>query len=272
MKKFAYIIAAAALFVACSGNKQQNTDNTNEQQTAAQAFQEQQIKAGMSARLDSLTAAYMRVKPLPIFDTSQDGSFTLSEDEKKIIPGYLIDPAQIMDKLETLSLKYRAFTVLSNDAMIAKLYDMPDVYSEPIARLMAEINDPSLKFYMENEGKMERQKMMNEIYKIEEDAGRANYFWETAATALIEQLYIVGQNQDKLLSTFTDKDAEDITWHLSILVDAYKELSDYNPELKKLYGVLKPLEVINAITVDELRSQLNGIKAQVEQARATLFI
>ena len=114
--------------------------------------------------------------------------------------------------------------------------------------------------------------MMNEIYKIEEDAGRANYFWETAATALIEQLYIVGQNQDKLLSTFTDKDAEDITWHLSILVDAYKELSDYNPELKKLYGVLKPLEVINAITVDELRSQLNGIKAQVEQARATLFI
>ncbi len=272
MKKLTYIIAAAALFVACSGNKQQSADNTDEQQTAAQTFQEQQIMAGMSARLDSLTEAYMRVKPLPIFDKSQEGVITLSDEEKKILPAYLIDPEQIMDKLETLSLKYRAFSVMSTDAMIAKLYEMPDVYSEPIAKLMAEINDPALKFYMENDGKIDRQEMMNEIYKIEEEAGRANYFWETAATGLVEQLFIVGQNQDKFLSTFTDKDAEDITWHLSILIDAYKDLSEYNTELKKLYGVLKPLEALNAITVDEFRSQLNGIKTQVEQARATLFL
>ena len=270
MKKFAFILAAAALFAACSGNKQQASD-TNEP-APAESFQEQQIKAGMSARLDSLTAAYMRVKPLPMFDKSKEGVVALTAEEKKVAPDYLINPEEIMGKLESLSLKYRALTVMATDAMIAKLYEMPDVYSEPIARLMAEIDDPSLKFYMENEGKMERQEMMNEIYRIEEEAGRANYFWETAATSIIEQLYIVGQNQDKFLSTFTDKDAEDITWHLSILVDAYKDLSEYNMELKKLYNVLQPLEVLNAITVDELRGQLKQVKGQIDQARATLFL
>ena len=272
MKKFAFLFAAAALFAACSGNKQQNNADTTEPAAATESFQEQQIKAGMSARLDSLTEAYMRVKPFAMFDKSKEGVVALTADEKKVAPDYLMNPDQIMNTLESLSLKYRALVVLDTDAQVAKLYEMPDVYSEPVAKLMSEVNDPAIKFFMENDGKMERSEMMKQIYKIEEEAGRANYFWEASATGIIEQLYIIGQNQEKFLASFTDKDAEDITWHLSILVDAYEDLAEYNLELRKLYNVLLPLEALNAITVDEFRSQLNGIKAQVEQARAALFL
>lgn len=271
MKKFAFIVAAAALFAACSGNKQQNAEN-NEPAQAEESFQEQQIKAGMSARLDSLTECYMRVKPFAMFDKSKEGVVALTADEKKVAPDYLMNPDQIMNTLESLSLKYRALVVLDTDAQVAKLYEMPDVYTEPVAKLMGEVNDPAVKFFMENDGKMERSEMMKEIYKVEEEAGRANYFWEASATAIIEQLYIIGQNQEKFLASFTDKDAEDITWHLSILVDAYEDLAEYNLELRKLYNVLLPLEALNAITVDEFRSQLNGIKTQVEEARAALFL
>ena len=272
MKKIAFLFAAAALFAACSGNKQQTAENNEAPTETVESFQEQQIKAGMSARLDSLTEAYMRVKPFAMFDKSKEGVVALTADEKKVAPDYLMNPDQIMNTLESLSLKYRALVVLDTDAQVAKLYEMPDVYSEPVAKLMGEVNDPAIKYFMENDGKVDRQEMMKKIYKIEEEAGRANYFWEACATGIIEQLYIIGQNQDKFLASFTDKDAEDITWHLSILVDAYEDLAEYNLELRKLYNVLLPLEALNAITVDEFRSQLNGIKTQVEQARATLFL
>ena len=158
----------------------------------------------------------------------------------------------------------------NTDKTVADLYEMPDVYSEPVSKLTAEVNDPAVSYLYENG--FNSAEDMQKIYAIEEENGRANYFWEAAAVGIIEQLYILTKNEDMFLATFTDKDAEDITYRVSILVDLYEDLSDYNLELRKLYNVLLPLEVLNAITVDELRGQLDQIKAQVEQARATLFL
>lgn len=277
MKKIAFLFATAALLAACTANKpKQEETPVEEAQTAKHApkdlkesFEEQQIKAGMSVQLDSLAAAWARVGKSPLQVNIEQKSIVLSEDEKKVKPDYLMNPADIMDKLESLSLKYRAMVIMTTDKGVADLYEMPDVYSEPVSKLSAEVNDPAVKYFMETGSEKAE---ISEIYALEEQNGRANYFWEAAATGIIEQLYIMTKNQDMFLKNFTDKNAEDITYRIVLLIDAYEELADYNLELRKLYNVLLPLEVIDAITVDELRSQLDQVKSQVEQARATLFL
>lgn len=277
MKKIAFVFATAALLAACTGNKPQQETPAEEPAATTrvakdlnESFEEQQIKAGMSVQLDSLTACWLRLGKSPIQVNAEQKTVTLSEDQKKVKPDYLINPADIMDKLESLSLKYRAMVMMNMDKTISDLYEMPDVYSEPVSKLAAEVNDPAVTYFYETG--FNSPEDMQKIYAIEEENGRANYFWEAAAVGIIEQLYILTKNEDKFLATFTDKDAEDITYRVSILVDLYEDLSDYNLELRKLYNVLLPLEVLNAITVDELRGQLDQIKAQVEQARATLFL
>lgn len=279
MKKIAFVFATAALFAACTGNKPQEPAQTEGTEVATttrapkdvnESFEEQQIKAGMSVQLDSLTAAWLRLEKSPLRVSIEDRTATLSEDEKKVKPDYLINPADIVDKLESLSLKYRAMVVMGLDKTVSDLYEMPDVYSEPLSKLAAEVNDPGVSFIMEHGENSSED--LSKYYEIEEQNGRANYFWESAATAIIEQVYIITKNQDMFLKNFTDKDAEDITYRIVLLIDAYEELSDYNLELRKLYNVLLPLEAIDAISVDQLRDQLNQIKAQVEQARATLFL
>lgn len=279
MKKIAFVFATAALLAACTGNKPQEPAQTEETEVAAstrapkdlnESFEEQQIKAGMSVQLDSLTAAWLRLEKSPLRVSIEDKTVTLSDDEKKVKPDYLINPADIMDKLESLSLKYRAMVVMGLDKTVADLYEMPDTYSEPLSKLAAEVNDPGVSYVMEHGENSSED--LSKYYEIEEQNGRANYFWESAATAIVEQVYLMTKNQDMFLKNFTDKDAEDITYRIVLLIDAYEELSDYNLELRKLYNVLLPLEAIDAITVDQLRDQLNQIKAQVEQARATLFL
>lgn len=278
MKKIALLFATAAMLAACTANKPKQDETPVEEAQALtkrapkdlnESFEEKQIKAGMSVQLDSLAAAWVRVGKSPLQVNIEQKSVVLNDDEKKVKPDYLINPADIMDKLESLSLKYRAMVIMTTDKGVADLYEMPDVYSEPVSKLSAEVNDPAVKYFMETGSEKAE---ISEIYALEEQNGRANYFWEAAATGIIEQLYIITKNQEMFLKNFTDKDAEDITYRIILLIDAYEELSDYNLELRKLYNVLLPLEVLDAITVDELRSQLDQIKTQVEQARATLFL
>lgn len=274
MKKIAFVFATAALLAACTGNKPQTpaeepAATTRVAKEIPESFEEQQIKAGMSVQLDSLTAAWLRLGKSPIQVNLDKKSVTLSDDQKKVKPDYLTNPADIMDKLETLSLKYRAIAVMGIDKGVADVYEMPDVYSEPLSKISTEVNDPAMTYVMETG--MENSDMAK-VYEIEEQNGRANYFWESAAVGIVEQLYVLTKNQEMFLANFTDKDAEDITYRVSLLVDAYEDLSDYNLELRKLYNVLLPLEALNAITVDELRGQLDQIKAHVEQAHSTLFM
>ena len=272
MKKFSFaLIAAAAFIMASCGNKQKTEEVAND---STETFEEKQIKAGMNAQLDSLTNLWMQIKRREIFDVDPDNKIVISAEEKKVAPDYLYTPDKLKGKLETLSAKYRALVVFSIDQQVGTLYGMNDVWSSAIEKLGAEVNDPVMKLVQDGEINFDDENhiAVNEkVYKTEEEAGRANYFWETSATAIVEQTYLLSVNQDKLLAHLTDEDAEKLTFRIILLNDAYENLAEYNPQLMQLLSVLQPLSKLNAITVDQLREQLNESKEEIAQARKSLF-
>lgn len=272
MKKFSFaLIAAAAFIMASCGNKQKAEEVAND---STETFEEKQIKAGMNAQLDSLTNLWMQIKRREIFDVDPDDKIVISAEEKKVAPDYLYTPDKLKGKLETLSAKYRALVVFSIDQQIGTLYGMNDVWSSAIEKLGAEVNDPVMKLVQDGEINFDDENhiAVNEkVYKTEEEAGRANYFWETSAAAIVEQTYLLSVNQDKLLAHLTDEDAEKLTFRIILLNDAYENLAEYNPQLMQLLSVLQPLSKLNAITVDQLREQLNESKEEIAQARKSLF-
>lgn len=274
MKKFAFALAAVAAvaMVSCSGNKAQQNQENQEPAAIEETFEEQQIKAGMKVQLDSLTQCWLRLKPMSVVQSVKDGKVVLTDEEKKVKPSYLLDAPAVYPVLETLSQKYRALVMFDFDREIAKIYDMADTYKEPMEKITVDINDPAVKYLVDNIETKPYEEVMNEVYRMEEESGRANLFWECAATAIIEQLWILTNNQEKFLASFTDKDAEDITFHVAMLIESYAQLAEYNANLRKLYNVILPLDVIDAITVEQLRAQLTQVKNEVAQARATLLL
>lgn len=269
MKKFTFVLAAVAAmaFVSCGNQPKQPTAEEKAQQ---EAFEVAQIKAGMKARLDSC-ATLLANHPMNVVST-KDGKVALTAKEKAVKPDYLVDPAAVMPTLETLSQKYRVLCMMDIDKVIADMYGMADVYTEPMTKLVAEINDPAVAYVKDSAGVVEYGTLVNTVYKMESEAGRDNFFWAASTATLVEQLYVLGKNQDKLLATFTDDEVANLTFHISILVDGYEDLAGYDPELANLYKVVCPLEKINAISVAEFKSQLNEVMAEIEAARAQCLL
>lgn len=259
------------MMMAACGNKQKAAEATEADST--ETFEEQQIKAGMNVQLDSLTNLWLGMKRRGVFGVDKEGSVVLSEAEKKVAPDYLFTPDGLKDKMETLSAKYRALTVFYVDKQIGDAYGMTDVWTPAMKKLMSEINDPALEELAKApaEYNKEYEALNQKIYKMMEEEGRANFFWETAATSIVEQTYLISVNQEKLLAKLTDKDAEDLTYRIALLMDAYEELSQYNPQLMQLLTVLQPLEKLNAISVSQLRDQLNESKDAIANSRKMLF-
>ncbi|MCR4583465.1 MAG: hypothetical protein K5764_07935 [Prevotella sp.] len=273
MKKitFAIVAVAVAMMAAC-GNKQQAA-NTSADST--ETFEEQQIKAGMSVQLDSLASIWVSLKNRGVFNIDPDGKIKLTDAEKKVTPDYLITPDELEGKLETLSAKYRALIVFDIDRQLGLLYGMEDVWTPATKKLATEVNDPSLKLIDSGEIDVKSedyQATQKKIYETELENGRGNHYWECCATAIVEQTYLLSVNQEKLLAKLTDKDAEDLTYRIALLINAYEELSEINPQLMQLLTVLQPLGKLNAISVDQLREQLNESKEEVANSRNMLFI
>lgn len=266
MKKYLIVAAAALLLAACTGKKKAQDAPAEEAQLP---FEEVQIMKGMSVRLDSLTEQFARIKPFGIFTKTEDGAVALTEEEKMVKPDYLMNPAELADKLDNLSMKYRACAVYQDDQVVAKVYDMEDVYTAPLTKLLVEINDPSQKYAIEHANDANVKEV---VFKMAEESGRLGYIWQAAASGIIENLYILNQNQEKFLVSFTDEDAENVTFNVVCLVEAYAELAEIDPQFKNIYNVIMPLQVIDAITVDQLREQLNTLKPQIAEARKALFL
>ena len=183
-------------------------------------------------------------------------------------PDYLLN-ANIAEEATTLAEKYRALSALTVDKNIAKLYEMPiEDYDKAIGKLAADINDPSFKA-VEKTGDI--FKTTSELYDAMNENGRINYFWQLAAASLVEELYIVNQNSDKFLSTFNDEAAANVTFRIVLILDALNRLSQYDPEIKPVAEAVAPLDVLNATTVDELKSQLAEAKENIENARKALI-
>ena len=182
-------------------------------------------------------------------------------------PTYLLDAA-VADEATTLAEKYRVLSALNVDKRIAALYEMPvEDYDKAITKLAADIDDPSFKAIDDASSIFETSAA---LYDAMNENGRINYFWQIASAALVEQLYIVSQNKDKFLSSFTDENAANVTFRIILILDATNRLSQYDSEIQAVAAAMTPLEHLNATTVEELKAQMDDMKAEIEAARKAL--
>ncbi len=265
MKKLSVLAIAftAIVFAACGGKKSAQTE---ENADSLKSFEQQQIEASIKMHFDSIAAEISTLKQLPFLTEGDDG-IQLTKEEKQVKPDYLI-AASAADEATTLAEKYRILSALNVDRKIASLYEMPvEDYDKAISKLAADINDPSFKAIDDTNTLFETSET---LYKAMEENGRINYFWQIASAALIEQLYIINQNADKFLSNFNDEAADKISYRIVLILDAVNRLADYDSEIEPVAKALAPLEVLNATTVAELKTQLNDAKAEIAAARRAL--
>ncbi len=263
MKKLSILaIGFVAIALAACGGKKVEPANTAE---AEKSFEQEQIEASIKVHIDSIAAELGELKQLPFI---QDGStLQLTKEEKQVKPEYLLNPA-VADEATTLAEKYRILSALNVDKKLATLYEMPtDEYDKAIAKLSADINDPSFKVIENSDDIFQTT---TALYDAMNENGRINYFWQIASAALVEQLYTINQNADKFLSVFDDKAANNVTYRIVLILDAVKRLSEYDPEIKPVAEALSSLEVLNATTVDEMKTQMAEAKDKIEAARKAL--
>jgi hypothetical protein len=259
------IAFAVVLFAACGGNKSaQNTEGTD----SVKSFEQEQIEASIKMHFDSIASEVGKLKQFPFLQEGADGALKLTKAEKQVKPTFLLDPA-VAENATTLAEKYRILSALDIDRRVAKLYEMPtEDYDKAVSKLAADISDPSFKDLDDNASVSETSQA---LYDAMEKNGRINYFWQLAAASLVEQLYIVNQNSDKFLSIFDDESASNVTFRIVLILDALDRLSEYDPEIKPVAEALAPLDVLNAMTLDEMKAQLAQAKDKIEAARAALI-
>ena len=265
MKKLSVLAIAfvAIAFAACGGKKNvQNEEATD----SLKSFEQTQIEASIKMHFDSIASELATLKQLPFLQEG-NGGLALTKAEKQVKPDYLV-AASVADEATTLAEKYRTLAALNVDKKIATLYEMPtEDYDKAVAKLVADINDPSFKA-IEDAGTV--YETSTALYDAMNENGRINYFWQLAAAAMVEQLYVVSQNSDKFLSVFNDEAADKVTYRIILILDALNRLSSYDPEIKPVAEALAPLEVLNATTVDELKGQIAEAKDKITAARKAL--
>ena len=261
MKKFSLLVAAVAamVFASCGNKTAANQGNGD-----SVSFEQSQIEEKIMVELDSIIDQWHKLGPVDgIF---ANGKIQLSDDELKVKPNYLL-PASIADDMSLLSQKYRAMGMLVVDKKVASLYKMDtDAYTASITKIATDVNDNALQEAAN--GDMSDGKA---FYLAEKEAGRINFFWETSAAGLIETFYILSQNQEKFLQAFDDQTASDMTYHIAVLKLALDDLATYDANIKGLVDILAPLNELNAISVDQLKEQLERMRPQIEKARGEML-
>ncbi|MBO4673145.1 MAG: hypothetical protein J5616_02205 [Bacteroidaceae bacterium] len=267
MKKLSFfaVVLAAVAFVACKGTQNNNNQDGTD---SVKSFEQEQIEQNIKVQIDSLASDFGKLKPLPMFKKEGDGKYVLTDEEKQVKPDYLFAPS-VAESAITLAEKYRAISALSVDKEVAKLYDMPtDEYEEAITKLASDINDPSFKVL---DGVSNVFAASGDLYNAMNENGRINYFWQLAASSIVEQLYVASQNSEKFIGAFDDESVADITLRVALLQDAIERLSAYDPELVPVTEAIKPLAVFNAITVDEFKTQLEQAKEDIAASHKSLI-
>ena len=266
MKKLSFLaIACAAVIFAACGNKQK-AENASEAESE-KSFEQEQIEASIKMHMDSIAAEITRLGQFPFLAEGENG-LTLTKEEKQVKPDYLLD-ATAADQTATLAEKYRMLSALSVDKKVAVLYEMPTAdYEKAIAKLAADVNDPSFKVLDDASNIFETSQT---LYDAMEENGRINYFWQLASAALVEQLYVMSQNTDKFLGVFDDQAATNVTFRIIVILDAVNRLAQYDPETQPLAEALAPLEVLDATSVDQLKTQLVTAQKDINNARTVLF-
>lgn len=267
MKKSLSIVAAAlslVMVVACGPRQNGKAAKAEAEKSQAELQAEQLIKI----HLDSLASELVKVNPIGIVGSVKDGKIVLSDAEKLVKPEYLADAA-VANDAQTLSQKYRAIALLCVDKEIAALYDMPvEEYNASLAKLYADVNDPSLKTFSEG---LELKEAVNNFYNAAVENGREPLFWDAITTALVEQMYVASQNTDKFIAAFDDDSASSFTWYTALLTLAVEDLANANADYAPLNESLKPLVKINAINVEQFKEQLDAVKDELAVSHANIL-
>ncbi len=266
MKKVFMSLIAVAMLCSC-GNKQKTADAEQEK-----SFEQEQIEANIKLQVDSLAAEFAKMGRTPFMQSLLEGKIELTNEEKLVKPEYLIDPASTAD-LVTLSQKYRAIAMLDADKYIAKAFDMPiDEYESAIKKLVVDIDDSAFKLFVEEADTIEHATTIQRFYDAENENGRINFFWDTTTAFLVEELYIISADpNNKFIECFDDESASNITYRIILFQNALERLKEYNPELNDLCESIRPLENLNAISVDELKSQLKDMHDDLAEIRENLL-
>ena len=266
MKKISIfaVALAAVTFISCGGNKSANAD---EQANAEKSFEQEQVEAKIKLELDSLSAELGKLKKVPFLQEGENG-LQLTEEEKQVKPDYLLSPS-VAENAVTLSEKYRALAALCVDKKIAALYDMPtDEYEAAISKLAADIDDPSFK---DIEDVSNIYETGQKLYDTMNENGRINYFWQMVAGSLTEEFFVMSQNSDKFVTAFDDETAAAITFRNVLLNEATSRLAGYDSEFEPVAKVVEALEPLDAITVDQLKAQIEEAKEKVSETRNELI-
>ena len=162
--------------------------------------------------------------------------------------------------------------MLSCDMTVANLYGMPvDSYKQAIAKLLVDINNPAFTVGTDGQSQEALESRIEKFYNESVKTGTVNLFWEAIVAGTVEQLYIITQNINKFMPCFTDETASEVSYRFILVHEGIKSLIPYHPELEQLQTILKPLEVINAINVAQLRDQLLELKGAIGNAREQLL-
>lgn len=268
MKRILSIIAIAAVCLSAVSCGQGNSKKKKAEAASVKSQAELQQEALVKIHLDSISADLNKIKPVAIISSIKDGKVTLTDAEKMVKPDYLMAPGVASD-LQTLSQKYRAVAILGIDSEVAKLYDMPVAdYEATLSKLLVDVDDAALKDVVTSDDVFAA---FDGFYTSSKENDRVSLFWDASAAAIVEQLYIASQNSDKFLSSFTDQTASDFTYHISLLTIAIEDLASINPEYAALNEAIKPIIVINAVSVDQFKEQLASAKEGIAASREALL-
>jgi len=264
-----FAMAMVAVLPSCKNQNKKAEEAKAEEQTMT--VNEQYLYEDFKLNVQNLVESTKLLKPAP-FVSVEGGSVKLSEKEKKAKPKYLLSP-DCADNLVTLSQKYRAVAMLGIDKTVADLYGMPSTeYQNALNRLTVDINDPALKTFADRiKANEEIGPAVSAFFDEEIEAERANMFWEALAAAMVEQIYVCTQNINKFMPMFDDQAASDITYNFILVKDGFQTFIKYYPEMESLNKVIEPLYVINAITAEQLRTQLIELKGEIEVIRVLLL-
>ena len=265
MKKLSILAAAfaAIVFAACGNKTAQNAESAD---SVVKSFEQEQIEASIKMHVDSIAVEFSKIGQPSFVKATKDG-IQITKEAKLVKPDYLL-AANVADEAATLAEKYRVLSALSVDKKVAELYEMPtEDYEKAIVKLAADINDPSFKV-IDDAGSI--FETTSTLYDEMEKNGRINYFWQIAAAALVEQLNVISQTQDKFLSPFTDEAAANVTFRLVLILDAVNRLAQYDPDIQPVAQAIAPLSDLNATTVAEMGEQMTNMKDKIAAAREAL--
>lgn len=276
MKKIT-VIALAIAMVLLPSCKNQGKNAAEAAEEIDLSTQEAMINAEVKAEMNDLLESIKKMKGVPFVAKTKDGKIVLTEKEKKVKPDYLLDPAAVNNAV-TLAQKYRLGGILGVDLVLANAYEMPATeLKEALSKLLVDVNDEAFTIFASTpwtdpEGNMDAiQSAIGDLAEAEFEADRANFFWETTAASLVEQVYILTRNMDLFLQMFDDQTAADVTFNFVCLHDGMTQMLKIYPDMESLNEVLEPLYVINAMDKAQLKDQLTQLKGSIEIAREALL-